>query len=59
MNGSPLKPKEQTRINLNDSSYIDGGDGIVTFELPQKITKLNFVFWNAKLDKLILSGELK
>ena len=57
-NGIALQPQENNRINSNDSQFINAGDGTVSFQLPDRITKLEFVFFNANLNKLEISGTL-
>lgn len=58
-NGRAIYPNEAERNNLNDQDYINSGDGVVSFLLPSPLYKLEFVFWNAKLNALSISGTLK
>lgn len=57
-NGIALQPQENNRINSNDSQFINAGDGTVSFQLPDRITKLEFVFFDANLNNLEISGTL-
>jgi len=58
VNDQPLTPIEKGRINLSDKTYINGGDGTVSFRLPSPVKKLQFVFWKATLKDLKISGAL-
>jgi len=59
VNGRYVPPLDPTKINHNDVTYINAGDGAVSFQLPEQVTKLEFVFWNAYLKDLEISGTLK
>ncbi len=59
VNDSPLKPLEKEWINMGDKTYINAADGTVSFQLPPSINKMQFVFYNAKLKDLTISGEAK
>ena len=49
---------EDTRINSNDPDFVNSGDGTISFRLPERLTKLEFVFWNANLNNLEISGTI-
>ncbi|MDJ0580242.1 hypothetical protein [Crocosphaera sp.] len=55
-NGQPVIPQEQGRINTNDTSFVNAGNGTISFKLPNDLTKLEFVFWNTNLNDLTISG---
>ena len=57
-NGQALRPQESDRINSNDADYVNSGDGTISFQLPDQLTKLEFVFWNSNLNNLTISGTL-
>jgi len=58
VNDKPLTPIEKERINQNDREYINTDDGTVSFSLPSPVKKMQFVFWNATLKDLKISGIL-
>lgn len=59
VNGKPLTPQEQSRINVGDGNYINSGDGTVNFQLPPDVNKIEFVFYNANVKKLKVSATIR
>ncbi len=58
IDGDALRPNQINKECPNDPDFICGGDGTVSFNLPKNFNKIQFVFWNAKLENLLISGQL-
>jgi hypothetical protein len=59
VNGKPLIPQENSRVNVEDGTYINSGDGTVNFQLPLEVQKIEFVFYNADVKNLKVSAKIR
>lgn len=57
VDGNSIEPTEPNIVFQNDTeNYITAKDGEVSFNLPETVTKIEFVFYNPSLNNLTISA---
>lgn len=58
VNGNVIRTQSTSKQVLTAPDFVKAVDGQVEFQLPAQVTKMNFVFYNANLKNVTISGRL-